>query len=84
MSQLSTGLGPDEQPTQTQAAPLAVAPLAAARLLSVCVSKIYRLMASGELESFHSGKSRRVTTKSIDHYIERQIAAAKQAHKKGR
>jgi excisionase family DNA binding protein len=84
MSQLSTGLSPDEQPTQTHTAPLAVAPREAARLLSVCVSKVYRLMQTGELEGFHSGKSRRVTTRSIESYVERQIAAAKQARKKGR
>jgi excisionase family DNA binding protein len=57
-------------------APLAVPPLEAARLLSCGLGHIYGLMNSGELEAFSSGRARRVTMKSVDAYVARQVAKA--------
>jgi excisionase family DNA binding protein len=80
MSQLSPG--PEQRPAPQRTTPLAVAPLEAARLLSVCISTIYNLMRAGQLDAFHSGKSRRITMRSIEAYIDRRLAVAKR--KKGR
>jgi excisionase family DNA binding protein len=55
--------------------PLAVPPRQACELLSVGLTRLYQLMNAGELESFHIGRARRITTASISAYIERQIAA---------
>jgi excisionase family DNA binding protein len=60
----------------TPVAPLAVPPLEAARLLSCGLGHVYGLMDHGELESFSSGRARRVTTKSIEAYVARQLAKA--------
>jgi excisionase family DNA binding protein len=57
-------------------APLCVPPLEAARLLSLGLSHVYTLMRNGELEAFSSGRARRVTTKSIQAYVARQLAKA--------
>ena len=71
MSQLSTALS--REPKQ---APLAVPPLAAARMLSIGLSRLYLLMRTGEVDAFHSGRSRRITVESIEAYIARQLDAA--------
>jgi excisionase family DNA binding protein len=60
----------------TPVAPIAVPPLEAARLLSCGLGHVYGLMNSGELEAFSSGRARRVTTKSIQAYVARQLAKA--------
>jgi hypothetical protein len=62
----STGLGDDE--------PLVVSPQRAQRLLEMGHSKLYELMAAGELESYTEGKSRRITVRSIKKLIERRLA----------
>src|SRR5262245_3664112 len=75
MSQLSTGLGDIEKPRASNDR-LAVAPLEAARLLSVCLATVYGLMRRGELPSFRSGRSRRIAVQSIYDYIDRRLAAS--------
>jgi excisionase family DNA binding protein len=79
MSQLSTGLSREEKQ-----APLAVPPLEAARMLSLGLTRLYRLMRSGELDSFHSGRSRRITVRSIEAYVARQLDAATRSRKRQR
>jgi hypothetical protein len=59
----------------TPVAPIAVPPLEAARLLSFSLGYVYWLMDSGELENFSSGRARRVTTRSIETYVLRQLEA---------
>jgi excisionase family DNA binding protein len=68
MPQLSTGLGRDE------VRPLVCAPKRAAQLLDVSLSMVYQLMTAGELEHFLDGKSRRITTSSLEAYIARRLA----------
>jgi excisionase family DNA binding protein len=64
----STGRGDDE--------PLVVSPQRAQRLLDIGHSSLYELIAAKELESFKTGKSRKITMRSIRAYIERQLGAA--------
>jgi excisionase family DNA binding protein len=80
MSQLSTDR--EEKPAQAGIAPLAVAPIEGARLLSVCVKTVYNLMQAGELDSFKSGKARRIPMASIRRYVARQLAATKRGRKR--
>jgi excisionase family DNA binding protein len=76
MSQLSTDLNHEEKQ------PLAVPPLEAAAMLSIGLSHLYHLMHIGELDNFHSGRSRRITVKSIEAYIARQLDAATHSRKR--
>jgi excisionase family DNA binding protein len=76
MSQLSTLSREQKQ------APLAVPPLEAARMLSLGLSRLYHLMRTGELDAFHSGRSRRITVRSIEAYIARQLNAATHSRKR--
>jgi excisionase family DNA binding protein len=55
--------------------PLAVRPREAAQMLGVGLTKLYELLDAGDLESFHIGRARRITTASLRRYIERQITA---------
>jgi len=56
--------------------PLAVRPSQAAQMLGVGMTKLYELLDAGDLESFHIGRARRITTASISRYIERQLTAS--------
>jgi hypothetical protein len=78
MSQMSTGLSRQEKRARpsSSVAPLAVSPLAASRLLSIGISSLYGLLRAGELDSFHCGRMRRITTQSITDYVARQLAIA--------
>ena len=53
--------------------PLAVPPRLACQLLSVGLTRLYELLNAGELDSFHIGRARRITTASIRAYIDRQL-----------
>jgi hypothetical protein len=55
--------------------PLVVAPNTAWRMLDCSVSHGYALLRAGELESFLSGRSKKITVASIRAYIARQLAA---------
>lgn len=59
--------------------PKAVPPKAAFEMIGVGVTKGYELLGAGELESFTIGRARRVTTASIDAFLERRLAAARMA-----
>jgi excisionase family DNA binding protein len=72
MSQMSTITSPCAQGDD---APLVVKPLEAARQLGVGISTTYKLMKTGELDSYRCGRTRRITTESIRAYIARRIAA---------
>jgi excisionase family DNA binding protein len=55
--------------------PIAVSPREACRLLSIGNTRLYELIAAGEVESYRDGKSRRVTMRSIRRRVERLLAA---------
>jgi excisionase family DNA binding protein len=76
MSQLSTGLSHHEKRAPSPSvAPLAVPPSQAARMLSVGISRLYRLLRTGKLVSYRDGRSRRILVASIHEHIARQLAA---------
>src|SRR6185437_5730787 len=56
-------------------APLVASPNQTMRAIQVSRKKLYELINAGELESYTEGKSRRITIKSINDYIERRLAA---------
>jgi excisionase family DNA binding protein len=60
---------PDDNPQ-----PLVVRPRVAWRLLNCGNAYGYRLIASGELESYRDGRARKITVKSIHRYIKRRLA----------
>jgi Helix-turn-helix domain len=69
--------------TKPQTAKKPVEPLVvplgdACRLLSLGATHVSELLAAGELDGFWSGRAHRVTMRSIDAYVERQLAAARQ------
>ena len=59
--------------------PLVVKPRGACVLLDCGVTYLYELINAGELESFKDGKSRKITTASIEAYIARRLEASKVA-----
>jgi excisionase family DNA binding protein len=63
-------------------APLVASPKQAMIAIQVSRKKLYELINTGELESYTEGKSRRITVKSINDYIERRLAA--EAVRRGR
>ena len=63
-------------------APLVASPNQAMAMIQVSRKKLYELINTGELESYTEGKSRRITVKSINDYIERRLAA--EAIRRGR
>ena len=63
-------------------APLVASPNQTMRAIQVSRKKLYELINTGELESYTEGKSRRITVKSINEYVERRLAA--EAVRRGR
>jgi hypothetical protein len=45
-------------------------------MLDCGTTRLYELLAARELESFKSGKSRKILVESIQKYINRQLAAS--------
>jgi hypothetical protein len=68
MSIHSTGLGDEER--------LVVGPRRARHLLDMGNTRLYELLAAGELDSFVDGRSRKITVESINRYISRRLANA--------
>jgi len=52
-----------------------LSPDQAARVLSASRSRVYEWIASGELESIKLGASRRIPTKALQDFVERQRRA---------
>ena len=55
---------------------LAVSPRRAWNMLDIGNTRGYELLKAGELESYMEGRARRITVRSIQAYIDRQVAAA--------
>jgi hypothetical protein len=66
MSIFSTGHSKDSEP-------LVVKPKVAWKMLACGNTRGYELLATGELDSFLDGRSRKITTESIRRYIARQL-----------
>lgn len=56
------------------AEPLAVSPRQACFLLSVGNTRLYELIRTGELETYHEGRARRITMRSIRERVARLTA----------
>jgi hypothetical protein len=55
--------------------PLAVSPAKAWKMLDIGNTRGYELLKSGQLDSYHEGKNRKITTSSIKARIARLLAA---------
>jgi len=69
------GLSSAERPSEVE--PLLVKPRVAWRMLGCGNTKGYELLKSGELQSFHDGRSRKIVVKSIHDFIARGLAVAR-------
>ena len=58
--------------------PFAVRPEKAAEIIDVSRSKFWTLLATGEIESFKGGRSRRVPLASLRAWMDRQVEAQAQ------
>lgn len=54
-------------------AQLVVRPKSARRMLNCGQTRLYELIAAGELDSFLDGRSRKITVESIHRYIRRRL-----------
>jgi hypothetical protein len=59
--------------------PLVVSPRRARHLLDMGNTRLYELLAAGELDSFLDGRSRKITIESIHRYISRRLVASRQS-----
>jgi excisionase family DNA binding protein len=62
--------------------PLVASPNQAMKRLQISRSTLYALLNAGDLESYTQGRSRRITVRSINSYVERRLAD--EAHRRGR
>jgi hypothetical protein len=58
------------------AAALVVSPLAAMSMLNIGRTHLYKLLAARDLESYHEGKSRKITVRSIQQRVQRKLQEA--------
>lgn len=57
--------------------PMLVRPAAARKMLGgIGTATLWKLINSGELESYTQGKSRLISVKSMHNYVQRRVAAA--------
>jgi excisionase family DNA binding protein len=54
--------------------PLVASPNQAMKRLQISRSTLYTLLNAGDLESYTQGRSRRITIRSINSYVERRLA----------
>jgi len=64
--------------------PLVVTPREACTLLGISNTLLYRILGSGELESFHAGRARRIPMAAIRKYIAQRLAASTGKRGRGR
>jgi hypothetical protein len=62
---------------QLDMGPLVVKPRTACRMLDCGNTRLYELLATGELESFLDGRSRKVVVDSIRRYVAQRLDATK-------
>jgi hypothetical protein len=66
----------DRRPGPVDVEPLVVKPKVAWKMLGCGNTRGYELLATGELDSYKDGRSRKVTVASIKAFVARQLAAA--------
>ena len=62
-------------PNPPDIAPIVVKPKDARRMLACGQTRLYELLAAGELQSFNDGRSRKIVVASIHRYIAKLLAA---------
>lgn len=62
---------------ETKERPRVETPSQVIKSLRISSRTLWKLLKSGELESYFEGRGRKITTRSIDAFIERRIAEAK-------
>lgn len=62
--------------TRRLAAPLVASPKVVCRMLDCGLTRLYELLARGELQSFTEGRARKITLSSIEDFIARRLAAS--------
>lgn len=81
MSISNSGLGRQQSELlrgrRTSLEPLVIKPREAWRMLACGNTRGYQLLATGELDSFLDGRSRKITVSSIHAYIARKLAATR-------
>jgi excisionase family DNA binding protein len=60
--------------SQDSDGPLVASPNQAMKRLQISRSTLYTLLNAGDLESYTQGRSRRITIRSINSYVERRLA----------
>ena len=61
----------DDEGARLTLSPLLLRAEEAASVLSICRTKVYELLRSGQLESVQIGSSRRIPVAAINEYVER-------------
>jgi excisionase family DNA binding protein len=79
MTQLNTDCEESQVQVPANTTPIAMSLPAAAGVLGLSYTTVQRLARNGELDTFHVGRTHRVTTESIRAYVARRLAAAKGA-----
>jgi hypothetical protein len=69
----------ESMPAARSDEPLVVSPRRAQRMLDIGHSRLYELLAGGELRSFKDGKSRKIVVASIRDFVARRLAASEVA-----
>jgi excisionase family DNA binding protein len=60
-----------------QIPPILTRPEQAAHLLAISRSRVYELLASGELQSIQIGSSRRIPLASLDHFVAERLSESR-------
>jgi hypothetical protein len=63
-------------PPPCDTTPIVVKPKDARRMLACGQTRLYELLASGDLQSFNDGRSRKILVASIHRYIAKHLSAA--------
>ena len=66
--------------TPTDDQRIVVSPRRARHMLDCGITRLYQLLAAGELESFLNGSSRKITVASIRRYVERHLGTTAPAN----
>lgn len=76
---MGSTLSIERDPTEARSQVLLLTAEEAARILSVSRSRVYELIAAGELASLKLGRSRRISRRALETFIEEREAAGNDA-----
>ena len=70
--------------TPTNDQRIVVSPRRACHMLDCGTTRLYQLLAAGELESFLDGRSRKITVASIRRYVEHRLSTTPLPNRRAR